>query len=65
MILNYECENGHKWKSKEWPTSTWFAIKVRREATYCPVCGSTITKCQSEDGKQGAMHIGFKNKNAI
>lgn len=81
LILNYTCENGHKWKSKELPVSGWFAdseynkeiiikkffgipiglkvIKNKYKETCCPTCKSTITTCQSEDGKQGAMHMGF------
>ena len=66
--LNYECINGHKWKSKKWPTSTWYSEigrwRVldwfgRVKPTMCPKCKSTITKCQTEDSKQGARHMGF------
>ena len=84
LILNYTCENGHKWKSTEWPVSNWFAsskhnkeivikrffgipigikvIKNRWKETRCPECGTSIAMCQSEDGKQGAMHMGFIKK---
>ncbi len=89
ITLDYTCVNGHKWKSKEWPTSEWaeITLKPRLEvipgkylfgfipikppkliehkykATRCPICKTTITKCQSEDGKQGAIHIGFVDGN--
>ena len=54
MKLNYECVNGHKWKSKEWPQGTYIYGETK-----CPVCKTLICKCQSEDGKQGAVHEGF------
>ncbi len=66
-ILNYRCINGHKWKSKKWPTSTTHGIlqimafgKAITKGTQCPECGTNICMCQTEDGKQGAMHIDFK-----
>lgn len=66
--LNYRCENGHEWKSRKWPTSVWHEIlpamltgEVKERATRCPRCGSTILMCISEDGKQGAVHMGFKD----
>lgn len=64
--LNYTCINGHKFKSKRWPTSEWHEISTimlfgrpRVKATRCPICKTTILMCQSEDGKMGAVHIGF------
>ena len=59
-VLNYTCENGHKWKSKKWPVSYEGSLRFREKQTKCPVCNSSKTMCISEDGKQGAVHIGFK-----
>ena len=56
-ILNYECINGHKWKSKEWPKGTYLFGEDGQ--TRCPVCKTIVCKCFSEDGKQGAIHGGF------
>jgi len=76
IILNYRCKNGHKWKSKEWPMSTFIAalgqaaveVFTGKKSKYfnptiCPECGTEVCMCQSEDGKQGAMHIEFGDKN--
>ena len=63
--MNYRCQSGHKWKSKKWPVSNWFSsqwFSGEDEPTSCPVCGDTILMCQSTDGKQGAMHMDFKEK---
>ena len=54
MKLNYECENKHKWKSKEWPKSVFL---FGQGGTFCPTCKTSIVKCSSEDGKQGAVHL--------
>jgi len=66
VLWKYECENGHKWESKNSPTSSRYAMMTGTTPTFCNVCGSLV--CRAEkiiDGKSvgGAIHQDFgKNK---
>jgi len=60
FVLNYTCTNGHKWKSHSWPTSGFIAGIYGMKETRCPKCKTEIAMCLSDDGKQGAMHMGFR-----
>ena len=63
-IWYYECENGHKWKSRESPRGTY--LFGEKGQTKCPICKSPI--CLGNvyiNGKltgMGSMHVAFKRK---
>lgn len=64
-IWHYECENGHKWVSPYWPTSTYIETLYGKNATRCKECGSTIVQGDLfRDGQPagGAIHVRFPYK---
>jgi hypothetical protein len=63
-VWHYECENGHKWNSRQSPRGT-YCYGVGGQ-TRCEECGCPrTTSIVYIDGKitsMGAIHIDFKKK---